>query len=102
MIRRVWFAIVPLVFAGAAQAQAPAKPSPSPPAAVSEQTRQTAPFELSEYGVSVAPDARLIIMMAALDAACFDPTPAGKEPSPFRRLMRKDQASLDAGLRERL
>jgi tetratricopeptide (TPR) repeat protein len=102
MIRRAWFAIILLVFAGVAHAQPQAKPSPSPRAAVPDQTRPTAPFELSEYGVSVAPDARLIIMMAALDAAGFDPTPAGKEPSPFRLLVRKNQANLDPGLRERL
>jgi len=41
-------------------------------------------------------------MMAALDAAGFDPTPPGKEPAAFRLLLRKDQASLNAGLRERL
>jgi hypothetical protein len=66
------------------------------------QTQTAAPFELSEYGVSVQPDARLIIVMAALDAAGFDPTPPGKEPAAFRLLVRKDQANLDAGLRQRL
>jgi hypothetical protein len=40
--------------------------------------------------------------MAALEAAGFDPTPPGREPATFRLLVRKDQASLDAGLRERL
>jgi hypothetical protein len=40
--------------------------------------------------------------MAALDAAGFDPTPAGREPSAFRALVRKDHAALDSGLRERL
>jgi len=52
--------------------------------------------------VQLQPDARLIIMMAALDAAGFDPTPAGKEPSAFRRLVRKDQETLDPALRERM
>jgi len=66
------------------------------------QTQTAAPFELSEYGVTLQPDARLIIMMAALDAAGFDPTPPGKEPAAFRLLVRKDQANLDAGLRQRL
>ncbi len=66
------------------------------------QTQTAMPFELSEYGVSLQPDARLIIVMAALEAAGFDPTPPGKEPSAFRMLVRKDQANLDAGLRERL
>jgi hypothetical protein len=40
--------------------------------------------------------------MAALDAAGFDPTPAGKEPSAYRALVKKDHAALDSGLRERL
>lgn len=107
MFRKACFAIVLFISAGAASAQSPT-PSPSPllPKAPTpqapEQTRPTAPFELSEYGVTVQPDARLVIMMAALDAAGFDPTPAGKEPSAFRLLVRRDQANLDAGLRERL
>jgi hypothetical protein len=50
----------------------------------------------------VQPDARLIIVMAALEAAGFDPTPPGKAPSPFRTVLRKDQVNLDADLRQRL
>lgn len=66
------------------------------------QTRPATPFDLAEYGVHLEPDARLIIVMAALEAAGFDPTPPGKEPSAFRRLLRRDLESLDPGLRERL
>jgi len=99
MIRKAFFLIILSIFAGAAQAQPKASPSPTPP---SPQTRPGAPFELSEYGVSLQPNARLIIVMAALDAAGFDPTPSGKQPSAFRLMVRKDQANLDAGLRERL
>lgn len=100
MIRKVFFLILLGMFAGAAHAQPKASPSPTPQ---SPQTpRPGAPFELSEYGVSLQPDARLIIVMAALEAAGFDPTPAGKEPSAFRMLVRKDQANLDAALRDRL
>lgn len=103
MIRKACFVIVIFVFAGAAAAQPTASPSPSPRAPTPlAQTQPPASFELSEYGVSLQPDARLIIMMAALDAAGFDPTPPGKEPAAFRMLVRKDQANLDAGLRERL
>src|SRR5882672_4399939 len=99
MIRKTFLLLTISVFAGAAQAQPPStKPSTAQPA----QTQTSTPFELSEYGVSLQADARLIIVMAALDAAGFDPTPPGKEPGVFRRLVRKDQASLDAGLRERL
>lgn len=84
--------------AGVAHAQQPTA-SPKPPTV---QTRPGTSFDLAEFGVQLQPDSRLIIMMAALDAAGFDPTPAGKEPSPFRQLVRKDQAGLDADLRERM
>lgn len=64
------------------------------------QTQST--LDLTEYGVRIEPDQRLIVMMAALDAAGFEPTPAGKQPSAFRAIVHKDNASLDANLRERL
>ena len=104
MIRRVHFVLFILVFAATALAQPATPPSPSSsrPQTPLAQTQTSAPFELSEYGVSLQPDARLIVVMAALDAAGFDPTLPGKEPSAFRMLVRKDQANLDAGLRERL
>jgi len=99
MIRRSFFILIISVFTAAAQAQpVTTSSSRSQPA----QTQTATPFDLSEYGVSLQPDARLIIVMAALDAAGFDPTPPGKEPGVFRLLVRKDQANLDAGLRERL
>src|ERR1044071_5199431 len=59
-------------------------------------------MDLTEYGVRIEPDQRLIVMMAALDAAGFDPTPVGKQMSPFRAIVRKDNAPLDPALRERL
>ncbi len=103
MIRKSCFVIAMFVFAGAAAAQPPASPSPSPRAQTpGAQAQQQPAFKLSEYGVSLQADARLIIMMAALDAAGFDPTPPGKEAAAFRMLVRKDQVNLDAGLRERL
>src|ERR1051325_10478638 len=101
MIRSILLITIVGVAAVTAEAQPTAKPSPSP-AASSVQTRPSASFELSEYGVQLQPDARLIVMMAALDAAGFDPTPPGKEPSAFRKLVRKDQENLDPALRERM
>lgn len=50
----------------------------------------------------IQPEARLIVMMAALDAAGFEPTPNGQEPTVFRAQVRRDQADLDEGLRSRL
>ena len=83
-----------------ALAQVPsASPRPANPAPV--QQREGARFEVSEYGISFQADTRLIIMMAALEAAGFDPQP-GKEPSVFRAKVRKDLASLDPDLQARL
>ena len=59
-------------------------------------------FEVSEYGVDFQADPRIIVVMAALDMAGLDPTPAGRQPSAFRAKLRKDLANLDPALRERL
>lgn len=93
-----------LAFGQAAFAQS-SSPAPSPTAAPQTMQRQptrSGTLDLSDYGVQIAPETRLIVMMAALDAAGFDPTPEGREPSEFRALVRRDQANLDADLRARL
>src|SRR5215212_7258549 len=72
---------------------------------VSAQTVQQRPgatFEVSEYGVDFQADPRLILMMAALDAAGLDTTSTGRPPSTFRTRLRKDLTNLDPDLRERL
>jgi hypothetical protein len=74
-------------------------------AVVSAQQVQQRPgqsFEVSEYGVDFQADPRLILMMAALDVAGLDTTPAGRPPSAFRTKLRKDLANLDPALREKL
>ena len=79
-----------------------------PPATTPQQQRPTIPqrqgagFDLSDYGVDFQVEPRLIVMMAALEAAGFDPVPVGEEPSPFRAQVRKDLAQLDPDLRRRL
>lgn len=73
--------------------------SPTPTRA---QQRPPATFDLAEYGVTFQTEPRLIIMMAALEAAGFDPVPAGAEPSAFRAQVRKDIADMDPDLRGRL
>jgi hypothetical protein len=65
------------------------------------QQRPGATFEVSEYGVDFQADPRLITVMAALDAAGFDPAP-GRQPSVFRAKLRKDLANIDPDLRNRL
>jgi hypothetical protein len=94
---------------GAASApQSRASASPTPPTSSRQQrpapipAREAAAFDLSEYGVSFQTEPRLIIMMAALEAAGFDPVPPGAEPSAFRAQVRKDLVDLDPDLRNRL
>jgi hypothetical protein len=109
-----------LCLGGAAQAQTGTTQTPAPaqeqqqrpnpttaPPAQQQQRQQQQParqggFDLMDYGVRIEPEPRLIVMMAALDAAGFDPTPAGQEPSAFRARVRADQADLDEGVRRRL
>lgn len=100
MLRNYCFLVILAVTAAAAHAQR----SPSTPASTrpNVQTRESVPFDLAEYGVSFQPDARLVVVMAALDAAGFDPTPPGRELSAFRSLLKKDQTNLDASLRDQL
>jgi hypothetical protein len=74
------------------QTRQPQQPVPQRPATA---------FEISEYGVQFEADPRLVIVMAALDAAGFDPAP-GAAPSAFRAKLRKDLANLDPALRQRL
>jgi heme-degrading monooxygenase HmoA len=59
-------------------------------------------LDLSDYGVHIAPDPRLLVVMAALEAAGWDPTPAGGEVSAFRGVVRRDLAGLDPALRARM
>lgn len=66
------------------------------------QQRQGTPFEISEYGVDFHADQRLIVVMAALEAAGHDPVAPGRTPSRFRAKLRSDLANLDPDLRNRL
>ena len=84
-------------------------PSPSPTPALQRQPPQNRPqpprqgiFDFTEYGVQIRPEPRLIAVMAALDAAGFDPTTQGEEPSVFRAQLRRELANLDPDLRQRL
>ena len=76
--------------------------APQTPAAPRPQSTRSGALDLSDYGVRIEAEPRLLVMMAALDAAGFDPTPAGRQPSEFRALVRRDQENLDAELRLRL
>lgn len=82
-----------------------ATPTPTPvsrPSGAQVQQRPAAGFDLAEYGVEFHADPRLIVMMAALEAAGLDSVPSGRQPSAFRSQVRKDLATLDPDLRSRL
>lgn len=104
MIKKSFVAVALILVGRAVIAQTRPSPSSTPGSTQSPtaDSRQASGFDLSTYGVSLQPDTRLIVMMAALDAASFDPTPPGKEPSFFRARERKDQTGLDPNLRRRL
>lgn len=78
------------------------KPETRSPTQSQIQQRPSTPFDLLEYGVEFQADQRLIVVMAALDAAGFDPTPPGKDPSVFRTQLRRDLTNLNPDLRGRL
>ena len=103
------FLTVPLaallcVQAAAARQKAATQPAPkqAPAPAQPRRPAPSASLGLTDYGIEIAPEPRLIAMMAALDAAGWDPTPPGERPSVFRELVRKDMAGLDPALRQRL
>ncbi|HEU0253048.1 MAG TPA: hypothetical protein VFR12_08420, partial [Pyrinomonadaceae bacterium] len=78
-------------------------PSPTPqPKAPPVQQRSGAAFEVSEYGVDFQADQRLIVVMAALDAAGLDLSQPGRPVSAFRAKLRKDLTALDPDLRQRM
>jgi hypothetical protein len=82
----------------------PQTPTPSPVASPRPnqiQQRPTAPFEVSEYGVDIKAEPRLIVVMAALDVAGFNPQPPG-QMSAFRTILQKDLANVDPELKGRM
>lgn len=74
-----------------------AQTTPTPPV----PQRQSTTINLTEYGVEFQVEPRLIVMMAALEAAGFDPTP-GQEASGFRAIVRRDLAGLNRDLQTKL
>ena len=88
--------------ASSAYSQTKTNPTPQNPDAPPVRQRPTTTFDLAEYGVDFHADPRLIVMMAALEAAGFDATGSGRPLSVFRAQVRKDLAELNPDLRERL
>lgn len=102
-MKQSFFVVLILVtVAQLALGQASPSSSPQPPATASQSPQRQGPaFELSDYGVGFEVDTRLIVMMAALEAAGFDAQP-GRTPSEFRARVRRDLANLDPAMRDKL
>lgn len=81
--------------------QTPPTQQPPPRTPDPRPAPRPALLDLSDYGVTIGVEPRLVVVMSALDAAGFDPTP-GKPPALFRARLRQEQAGLDADLRARL
>ena len=82
--------------------QTPRPAGQTPPARQAQAERPAASADLAEYGVRIEPEPRLTVMMAALEAAGLELTPAGAQVSPLRARVRADLAGLDADLRARM
>jgi hypothetical protein len=65
---------------------------------------QTAPGFITpaEVNVRIEPDARMFVVMAALNIAGFDYEPGGQPLSPARAELRKDLANLDPQIKAKL
>ena len=85
---------------GANFAQTAAQPQTNSPTSVPRQavSDNRNVFDFSEYAVRIEPDERLIIVMAALDAAGFSPS----ANTPFHQELRRDTSGLDEDLRRRM
>lgn len=106
-MKRIFSIIILVAVAGSlahSQAQPGAGQKPASPAATPHQDRtpQEAGYDLADYGVSFQVEPRLIVVMAALEAAGFDPGLRGGAVSAFRAQVQRDLAGLDPELRGRL
>jgi hypothetical protein len=102
-MKKLFAVIIPILLNfGIVFSQTTPSPSPQNPPAPQTRQRPKAAFDLAEFGVEFQTDPRLIVMMAALEAAGLDPTSAGRTPSVFRAQVRKDLVDLNPDLRNRL
>ncbi len=102
-MKKLFFAaIIAALGSGSALAQVTPAASPTPKQPTAVQQREATIFDVSQYGVAFHVEPRLIIMMAALEAAGFEAGSSSTPPSVFRANVRKDLANLDPDLRARM
>ncbi|HEX8734101.1 MAG TPA: hypothetical protein VF721_02185 [Pyrinomonadaceae bacterium] len=98
-MRKVLFLAFITVFAQSLPAQQ-ATPTPKPAPVRQTQPQQQA-FDLTEYGVRIEPDRRLIVVLASLEAAGLE-TPLSEKGDEFRRQLRADFGALNPDLQQKL
>ncbi|MDQ3321157.1 MAG: hypothetical protein M3525_01675 [Acidobacteriota bacterium] len=69
--------------------------------AASAFAQKSAPFDLTEYGVRVEPDRRLMTVLASLEAAGID-TPLTPKGAEFRTRVRADLETVNPELRQKI
>ncbi len=62
---------------------------------------QPTSFDLTDYGVKIEPDRRLMVVMASLEAAGLD-TPLAADGEKFRQKMKTDLLGMDVELRRKM
>lgn len=67
---------------------------------IAAQTR-TGGFDLSDYGVTIEPDKRLMVVLASLEMAGLE-TPLSSKGAEFREKLKTDLSGVDADLKARM
>jgi hypothetical protein len=96
-MRKVLFLAFTAVFVQGVFAQ---QPTPAPKPAPVRQTQSQA-FDLTEYGVRIEPDRRLIVVLASLEAAGLE-TPLTETGKAFREQLKTDLQAISPDLQQKL
>jgi hypothetical protein len=101
-MRKVLFLAFTAIFVHGvfAQQTAPTRqPAPAPTRQNASTSQQS--FDLTQYGVKIEPDRRLIVVLASLEAAGLE-TPLTGTGKSFREQLRSDLQNMPADLRQKL
>lgn len=97
-MRKVLFLAFITVYAQSVFAQ-PSTPTPKP--APVRQAQSQPSFDLTEYGVKIEPDRRLIVVLASLEAAGLE-TPLTETGKAFREQLKTDLQAINPDLQQKL
>jgi len=95
-MRKVLFLAFILSFGAVVFAQPTPTPKPKPARQVQSQA-----FDLTEYGVKIEPDRRLIVVLASLEAAGLE-TPLTETGKAFREQLKSDLQAINPDLQQKL